>query len=75
MSGSRREFCRTTEYPRFQRIMSESATTNPPPAVAVPEKDEGDSREPQVDFGNGDDERDPEEVSPYRHHMGLGQDR
>ena len=44
-------------------IMSEPATTNVPPAAPAPEKDERDSREPQVDFGNGEDERDPEEVS------------
>lgn len=43
--------------------MSETATTNAPPVAPAPEKDERDSREPQVDFGNGEDERDPEEVS------------
>lgn len=43
--------------------MSEPTTTNPAPAAAAPEKDEGDSREPQVDFGTGEEERDPEEVS------------
>lgn len=31
-------------------------------AAASPEKDETDSREPQVDFRSGEDERDPEEV-------------
>lgn len=42
--------------------MSEPATTNAQPAGTAPDKDERDSREPQVDFGNGEDERDPEEV-------------